>query len=133
MTTTIFQYESGVLGYLGSNYASPKALWFYVYGTEANLLCTVTPPELPFEEYLQWWQKCDQDTKVEIFEKGKTGSKNVPITEGNPVLEEIDEFAHCIQTGTRPETDGECALTALALIRAAIESARTGEQVKIAV
>ena len=48
-------------------------------------------------------------------------------------MEEIEEFAHCIQTGERPETDGEGALVALALIRAAIECARTGRQVKIEV
>ena len=128
VTTTIFQYETGVLGYLGSNYASPKAVWFYVYGTEANLLCTITPPELPFEEYLRWWQQVDQDTDVQIYRKGKTGSAKVPLRLGNPILEEIDEFADCILTGGRPETDGEGALAALSFIRAAIESARTGRQ-----
>ena len=131
VTTTIFKYKSGVLGYLGSNYASPKAVWFYIYGTEANLLCTITPPELPFEEYLLWWQDVDRDTEVHIFEKGKTGSTAVPITIGNPIIEEIDEFADCIRTGSRPETDGEGALAALALIRAAIDSARTGKQVEL--
>ena len=131
VTTTIFQFETGVLGYLGSNYASPKAVWFYVYGTEANLLCTITPPELPFEEYLLWWQQVDQDTEIRIFEKGKTGSKKVPLTLGNPILEEIDEFADCILTGTPPETDGDGALSALALIRAAIESAQTGRQANL--
>ena len=133
VTTTIFQYETGVLGYLGSNYASPKAVWFYVYGTEANLLCTITPPELPFEEYLLWWQQVDQDTDVQIFEKGKTGSTKIPLTLGNPILEEIDEFADCILTGTPPETDGEGALSALSFIRAAIESSQTGRQAMIAV
>ena len=128
VTTTVFQYESGVLGYLGSNYASPKAVWFYVYGTEANLLCTITPPELPFEEYLLWWQQVDQDTDVQIFEKGKTGSTSVPLTLGNPIIEEIDEFANCIRTGAQPETDGKGALSALAFIRAAIDSSQSGKQ-----
>jgi predicted dehydrogenase len=50
---------------------------------------------------------------------------------GNPVLEEVDEFADCIKTGKRPETDGEGALIALAYIRAAIESAKTGTQVTL--
>jgi quercetin dioxygenase-like cupin family protein len=63
VTATVFQYETGVLGYLGSNYVSPKAVWFYVYSTEANLLCTITPLELPFEEYLLWWQQVDQDNR----------------------------------------------------------------------
>jgi len=133
VTTTIFQFESGVLGYLGSNFASPKALWMYVYGTEANLLLAVTLPELPFEEYLIRTPLVDRDTTVQIFEKGKTGSKDVPIAQGNPILEEIDEFADCIQTGKKPETDGEGALAALALIRASIESARTGKEAKLSV
>ena len=127
VTATVFQYENGLLGYIGSNYASPKAVWFYVYGTEANLLCTITPPEIPFEEYLLWWQNVDQDTRLQIFEKGKTGSRDVPIPTGNPILEEIEEFAECIRTGGEPETDGQGAIAALALIRSAIESAKTGQ------
>jgi predicted dehydrogenase len=131
VTATVFRFESGVLGYLGSNYASPKALWMYIYGTNANLVCSVTLQELPFEEYLLRWQSIDKDTRVQIVEKGRTGFKDVPITEGNPILEEIDEFADCIRMGKRPETDGEGALVALALIRAAIESSRTGNPVML--
>jgi predicted dehydrogenase len=103
----------------------------YVYGTEANLKCTATLPELPFEEYLQLWQRVDQTTKVEIFQKGKTGSEEVPIPVGNPILEEVEEFADCIRERKSPETDGQGGLEALALIRAAIESARTGAPVRV--
>jgi predicted dehydrogenase len=131
VTATILRFQSGGLGYLGSNYASPKALWVYVYGTEANLQCTVTLQELPFEEYLLRWQMIDTDTTLQIYKKGKTGAENITLTVGNPVLEEIDEFADCIRTGSRPETDGESALAALALIRAAIESARTGGKARV--
>ena len=131
VTVTVFQFESGVLGYLGSNYVSPKALWMYIYGTKANLVCSVTLQELPFEEYLLRWQSIDQDTKVQIVEKGRTGFQDVPIAEGNPILEEVDEFADCIRTGKRPETDGQGALSALALIRAAIESSRRDRPVKL--
>ena len=131
VTTTIFQFKSGALGYLGSNYASPKALWMYIYGTEANLLCTVTLQELPFEEYLLRWQMIDHDTRLQIFEKGRTGAIDVPFNKGNPIMEEIDEFADSIRTGAKPETDGESALDALRLIRAAIDSARTGKKTAI--
>ena len=99
VTTTIFKYESGVLGYLGSNYASPKAVWFYIYGTEANLLFTVTPPELPFEEYLLWWEGVDQDSSLKIFKKGQTGSESLPFEYGNPILEEVEEFAAALKYG----------------------------------
>lgn len=133
VTTTILRFQSGALGYLGSNYASPKALWVYVYGTEANLQCTVTLQELPFEEYLLRWQMIDLDTSLQIFKKGKTGAENIPLRQGNPILEEIEEFADCIRTGSRSETDGESALAALALIRAAIESVRTGAKASVQV
>lgn len=128
---TVCRFESGVLGYLGSNYASPRACYIYAYGTEANLRCSITLQELPFEQYLLRWQLIDNDTRMEIFEKGKTGSRDLSLEIGNPVLEEVDEFADCIKTGKRPETDGEGALIALAYIRAAIESAGTGQQVTI--
>jgi len=133
VTATIFQFESGILGYIGSNFASPKANWIYVYGTEANLLCTLTLPEVPVDEYLKIWPMVDRHTKLLLFEKGKDGPKDISLQEGDPILEEIDEFAECIKTGAQPETDGQVGLVALALIRAAIESARTGKQAKIEV
>ena len=133
VSTIIFRFKSGLLGYLGSNYTSPKACWMYVYGTEANLLCTVTLQQLPFEEYLLRWQMIDQDTRLQIFKKDRTGSEDIALNAGNPILEEIDEFADCIQTGKRPETDGQGALQALGLIRAAIDSAQSGKQVKLVI
>jgi predicted dehydrogenase len=133
VTTTIFQFESGILGYLGCNFASPRTNWMCIYGTEANLQCTVLPPDLPFAEVMKSIPRADQYTRLELFKKGKDRPEEVPIVRGDPILEEIDEFADCILTGKKPETDGRGALVALALIRAAIESARTGKQVKIEV
>ena len=131
VTATIFQFESGILGYLGCNFASPRNNWIRIYGTEANLSCTVLLPDLPFAELVKSVTKADQYTRLELFEKGKGQPREIPITQGDPILEEIDEFADCIQTGKKPETDGQGALVALALIRAAIESAETGKQAKI--
>jgi predicted dehydrogenase len=133
VTVTIFQFESGILGYLGANYASPKAHWIFIYGTEANLSCKVSLPEVSFEEYLKIWSVVDRYTELVVFEKGKDGAQKIPLTEGDPILEEIDEFADCIQTGKQPETHGQVGLAALALIRAAIESNRTGKQATLSV
>ena len=104
----------------------------YIYGTEANISCTGNPPELPFAEAMLRVHLVDQHTRVQLFEKGKSEPRDVPLREGDPLLEEIDEFADCVRTGGRPETDGQGALVALALIRAAIESARTGKPVSMA-
>ena len=129
VTTTIFQFESGVQGYLGSNYCSPKANYVYVFGTKANILCSVTLPNVPFDEYLKIWPSVDRYTRLTLFELDKDGGKDISFPVGDPVLEELDEFADCIRTGAKPETGGESSLAALALIRAAIESAKTGKPV----
>ncbi|MFH1335990.1 MAG: Gfo/Idh/MocA family oxidoreductase [Candidatus Zixiibacteriota bacterium] len=132
VTATIFQFDSGVLGYLGCNYVSPTSNWLRIYGTEANLFRTTSPPSRPtFAEYLKDVPHADRYTRLELFEKGKNRPTRIPLPIGDPILEEIDEFAHCILTGERPETDGKGALAALRLIRAAIESARSGGKVKI--
>lgn len=129
VTTTIFRFESGILGYLGSNYCSPKANHMIVYGTEANLRCTITLPNVPFDEYLKMWPVVDQFTQLMMFARDQDRGCEIPLAVGNPILEEVEEFADCIHTGARPETDGPSSLAALALIRAAIGSARTGQQV----
>ena len=131
VNVVVFQFESGVLGYIGCNYATPKASWINIYGTEANLFCTLSLPNVPFDEYLKVWPVVDRYTKLSLFEKGKDQVKDIPLTMGDIILEQIDEYATCIRTGAKPETDGKGALAALALIRAAIDSAKTGKQVKL--
>jgi UDP-N-acetyl-2-amino-2-deoxyglucuronate dehydrogenase len=133
VTMTIFQFASGVLGYLGSSYATPRTNWMYVYGTDAILRCSVSLPNLPFDEYLKIWSVVDKFTLLQLFDKSKDRPEAVPLSVGDPILEEIDEFADCIRTGKKPETDGQGALVALALIRAAIDSARTGKPVDLKV
>ena len=132
VTMTTFQFESGVLGYLGSTYVSPRTNWIYVYGTEAQLFCSLSLPNAPIEEYLRIWPVVDKYTILQLIGKTKDQPEAIPLPVGDPILEEIDEFADCIRTGKKPETDGQGALAALALIRAAIESARTGQQVMLA-
>lgn len=129
VTATVFQFESGILGYLGSNYCSPKSNHISVYGTEANLRCTIVLPNVPFAEYLKMWPVVDRFTQLTKFTSDQDAGTEIPLTVGDPILEQVEEFADCIRTGAKPETDGPSSLAALALIRAAIESARTGQQV----
>lgn len=128
---TTFRFESGVLGHLGSTYASPRANWIRAYGTDGHLICNLSLPNLPFDEYLKVWSVVDKYTCLQLFDKGKDEPETVPLPIGDPILEEVDEFADCIRTGRRPETDGETALAALALVRAAIDSARTDTAVDL--
>jgi predicted dehydrogenase len=124
---TICRFRSGVLGYLGSTYVSPYDNWLYLHGTEANLLWVVRPPVSAVGKF---FHNNDAFTHLIQFQKGRK-PRPVPFVAGDPVSEEIREFADCIQTGSRPETDGESALTFLAFIRAAIDSARLAKQVEL--
>ena len=128
---TTFQFESGVLGHLGSTYASPRANWIRAYGTDGHLICNLGLPNLPFDEYLKVWSVVDKYTCLQLFDKSKDEPETVPLPIGDPILEEVDEFADCIGTGRLPETDGEAALAALALVRAAIDSSRTDTPVDL--
>ena len=127
ITISICQFESGILGYIGGTYASPYDNRLYIHGTKAKLLWEVPHPAPPDERHPH---NNDRNTRLILFEKGKA-PQDVPFTIGDPVLEEIDEFAHCIRTGDRPETDGENALEALAFIRAAIDAAKTGKRTNV--
>lgn len=129
VTTTTFAFESGMLGYIGSNFASPRTNWMYVYGTEGNLVRNVRRLDRKFDA--ERTQNPDTASIVELYRKGKTEPEPVELPVGDPMLEEIDEFADCVRTGRRPETDGVASLKALSLIRAAIASAKSGGSVDV--
>ena len=54
-------------------------------------------------------------------------------TEKNDTIrEELEEFAHCVRTGAKPETDGVWAARNLAVIKAGVRSAREGRAIEVA-
>jgi predicted dehydrogenase len=64
--------------------------------------------------------------------KGEDQKVKVDLEPGEILTEEVKEFAECIRSGKLPETGGAEGMRALAVILAAIESARTGETVSMA-
>jgi predicted dehydrogenase len=132
INATVCRFESGILGYLGTNYVSRKANWMYVYGTKGNLQLTVSLPDVPFDQHLKANMEQSRYTKLVLFDKGDE-PKQIPLAQIDPLGEEVEEFARCVQTGGHPETDGPGGLANLAYVRAAIDSARTGKQTKLEV
>ena len=128
VTTTVLQFESGVLGYLGSTFASPRTNWLHIYGTEANLVRTWVDADRNAAPERR--RSVDENTRLELI-RAAGSPEPVELAIGDPMLEQIDEFADCVREGRQPETDGESALRALALIRAAIRSAETGRPVDV--
>lgn len=127
VTTTVLRFESGLLGYIGNTFASPRTNWMRIYGTEANLVRTFTGVDRTVDPGRK--RTVDEDTRLELIRS--TGTEPVEFPLGDPMLEQIDEFADCIRSGRKPETDGDSSMRALAVIRAAIESAATGRPVEV--
>ena len=113
VTATALRFESGVVGYLGSNYATPAVYYVNVYGTEASLYCS--------------W-----GASVRITYARNKGEEVVDGPQVDDRIEELEEFGDCIRTGARPEVTGEMGLLNLAVVRAALKSSEEGRPVKLA-
>ncbi len=134
--TAIFRFESGALGYLGSNFITPWVNYCNIYGTEANLYLTVDlPARKPDEtpgQYGDNWNYADRNSALYLKRKGEDQKIKVDLKTGEILTEEVKEFADCIRNHKVPETGGPEAVQALAVIVAAIRAARTGEVVSLA-
>jgi len=107
----ILEYENGALGYIGTAYTVPSSGFMNINGTEAMIECG------------------RRGGDVLVRRKSGAVETHTTTVESNPFAEELDEFAISAQTGARPETGGPEGLDALAVILAAIESARRGSVV----
>ena len=117
----LLEFESGLLGYVGTNYVSPPCSYFRIYGMSGNVywqgrgnggtepLMLVTTPENPWT--LQ--------------------SETLPVPEINAHAAEMTEFARAVRTGTPPETGGREGLRSLGVVLAALMSAEQGRTVEV--
>jgi len=131
----ILQFESGPLGYLGSNFVTPWVNYCNLYGTEANLYFAVELPVLKTIEpgrYGDNWNCADRNSTLYLKRKGDDQKTKVDLESGEILVEEVKEFADCIRNRKSPEVSGVEGMRALAVILAAIRSAKLGKPVKIA-
>ncbi len=112
VTVSLLKFAGGVLGYLGSNYASPPAYYINVFGTGGNLYC-------------------ESGNNLRLRRPGSDVYEEIPVTRVDTQRQELEEFARCAITGDRFEVDGEAALKSLAIIRAAMRSQDEGCSVGI--
>ncbi len=121
VTTTLLEFESGLRGYLGSSYVSSFSHWIKVYGTEKNVFFT---------------ELGGLTLTKDSWEEGAIRENIAPpanVTAPMPaIIEEIGEFARCIRTRECPEVGGQTALHNLAVVLAAVESAKSGGPVEVA-
>jgi predicted dehydrogenase len=110
----ILEHESGALSNLTASYASASEYYMMnVYGKEASAYY-------------------DLFSGLRHLKRGETAARAVPTEQSDTIREELEEFAHCVRTGTKPETDGDWAARNLAVIKAGVRSAREGRTVEVA-
>jgi predicted dehydrogenase len=110
----ILEHENGALSNLTASYASASEFYMMnVYGKEASAYY-------------------DLFSGLRHLKRGETAARAVAMESNDTIREELEEFAHCVRTGARPETDGHWAVRNLAVIKAGAKSAREGRTVEVA-
>jgi predicted dehydrogenase len=110
----ILRHENGALSNLTASYASASEYYMMnIYGKEASAYY-------------------DLFSGLRHLKRGETKAQPIPTTANDTIREELEEFAHCVRTRTKPETDGYWAARNLAVIKAGAKSAREGRVVEVA-
>jgi predicted dehydrogenase len=110
----ILRHENNALSNLTASYASASEFYMMnVYGKEASAYY-------------------DLFTGLRHLKRGETRTQTIATVSNDTIREELEEFAHCVRTGTKPETDGYWAARNLAVIKAGAKSAREGRVVEVA-
>jgi predicted dehydrogenase len=114
VTSILFEFASGSLGYLGTSWVhANRTAVIAVHGTEA-----------------QAWSEAD-GTRLLLARRGQPTPTPVPLTAVDAVVEELTEFARCVREGARPEVGGEEATANIAVLEAIVESVGTGRAVAV--
>jgi predicted dehydrogenase len=116
--TVQIEFASGARGLLSSSYVSPKTFYLRLYGTEANLI---------YETDMSIWPQANQmDAATTLTLQTKSERHVIPFDQRDMLVEELDEFARCVQGEAVPETGADAGLSALQVIRGAISSHQSG-------
>jgi predicted dehydrogenase len=110
----ILEHENGALSNLSASYASASEFYMMnVYGKEASAFY-------------------DLFSGLRHLKRGETVARPVATDDNDTIREEMEEFARCVRSGSKPETDGYWATRNLAVIKAGLRSAREGRAVDVA-
>lgn len=112
ITQVIIRFEEGSLGSIGDTYVSPPKTETCIYGTDGFMEVDCLKSHLRLYDV-------------------EGDATDIPCERIDLIMDEYREFAACIVTGSRPETGGREGRAAVAVMEAAIESARTGKTEKV--
>ena len=119
---SIIKFKNGVVGTSRHTWFSPKPdRWYTVraYCERAAITLTVNPlGNLALEGY-----RCPWSSQIVVAEAGAADKVLLDSDEGLDLTEEVRHFFDCIDSGTRPQTDGHVARELMALVLEAYQEA----------
>jgi predicted dehydrogenase len=113
-SSIVFEFASGGLGYLGTS-------WVHANRTE-----TIT---LHGTEGQAWHEATG--TRLFLARRGQKERAEEALAKADPLVEELEELARCVRSGTRPEVGGDEGIANTAVLEAIVESAETGRAVAV--
>jgi predicted dehydrogenase len=105
----LLEFHSGLLGYVGTNYASPSVSYLRLYGRRANALASGHHLTLTLADQRNPWETTTEETDLP------------PLS---PHAAEMAEFARALRTASPPETGAREGLLALGVVWACLTSAQ---------
>jgi predicted dehydrogenase len=109
-TGIIFEFSSGVLGYLGTGFVvANRTNLLVVHGTEG-------------QAYAE-----GEASRLSLRKKGESQAALVAVQAVDWIAEQLAEFGRCVREGGRPEVGGEEGTATVAVLEAIIDSTRTGK------
>jgi predicted dehydrogenase len=117
-TMVLCEFERGCLGYLGCGWASPGVYSMNLLGTKANLFYDL--------DFTHWNESHTADKYSTLRSQfyGESERSQVELPPSDMFLEQLDEFGLAIRGESAVEVGANEAIRALAVVAAALESAR---------
>ena len=114
VASLLMQHESGALSTLNASYASASEYYLMnIYGKDATAYY-------------------DLNNGLRLMRRGATKPVSVATANIDTLVEQLEEFAAAIRSGTPIEVGGDYATRSLGVVRAGILSAQQGRAVEVA-
>lgn len=119
----LLEFKGGTRGVISGSYVSPRTHFIRLYGSEANLEYWADMSDWRVSKFI------DKMTTLTII--SGDACEEVDFTPRDMLVDELEEFAHCIRGGMVPETGADEGIAALQVILGALESHETGYAVSL--
>lgn len=114
VTSVLMRFKSGAIGFVASDYISPRRFMVNVHGTKGNA----------------FFDMDNDGLRIQLTEEAKSSPVSFPPADH--LLAELEDFADAARDGRKPEIDGTDALNPLAVVLGAIQSSREGRSIRLA-